>query len=122
VATGTPQVVVLRGTPAREQVFATADPAVTLPFGELTAAADRAVTAQETAGGTVGDRRLLATPFFDESGAVAGAVVVIGDPGPDAGEHRRLLLGLLLGGLGALLAVWAATYLLVRRALGGPRQ
>lgn len=122
VGTGTPQVVVLVGTPAREQVFATEDPPVTLPYGDLTRVADAAVAAEEATGGRSGDRPLLATPFFADSGAVAGAVIVVGDPEADAGEHRRVLLGLLLGGLGALLAVGAATSLLVRRALHDPGQ
>lgn len=122
VGSGTPQVVVLKGTPAREEVFATPDPAVTLPYGDLTRVADAAVAAEEATGGRSGERQLLATPFFADSGAVAGAVIVVGDPEADAGEHRRVLLGLLLGGLGALLAVWSGTYLLVRRALHGPRQ
>lgn len=122
VGSGTPQVVVLKGTPAREEVFATSEPAVTLPYGDLTRVADAAVAAEEATDGRSGDRRLLATPFFADSGAVAGAVIVIGDPETDAGEHRRVLLGLGLGGLGALFAVWAGTYLLVRRALDHPRQ
>jgi two-component system, OmpR family, sensor kinase len=122
VGTGTPQVVVLKGTPAREEVFATADPAVTLPYGDLTRVADAAVAAEEATGGRSGDRPLLATPFFADSGAVAGAVIVVGDPEADARQHRRVLIGFLLAGLGALLVVWAATYLLVRRALYDPRQ
>jgi two-component system, OmpR family, sensor kinase len=118
VAKGSPQIVVLQGRPPSRRVFATAEPPVTVAADRLAAVAGEAATSEEWAwrdeSDSAGHRvEMVAQPFYEESGEVGGAVVVVGDPGPATAEHRRLVAGLGVGGLGALLVVAAASFLLV---------
>lgn len=121
VASGRPQVVVYRGTPPVRRVFATKRPGVRVADSELLPLAADAVGESTEARGTAvaedgGERRLLATPFYDNGGEVAGAVVVVGDPAAVAAGRNRLLAALVLGGAGLLLVASVSSYLLTRRS------
>lgn len=136
VATEGPPIVVLTGVPPTRKAFATAKglPAANqLAAVAAEAASTEEVAARDATGPDGSPVRLTAAAFYGESGKVAGATVVVGDPGPAAREHRRMLAGLGLGGIGGLLVVAAGTSLLVgvrlRRAVAdageavpGPRQ
>jgi signal transduction histidine kinase len=75
--------------------------------------AELATTVIERGGAQV---HLLAVPFRHEvTGAVAGAVVVVGDPAPARVQHTRLALALVAGGLVFTILAWGAGYGLVRR-------
>ncbi|MFY1635779.1 sensor histidine kinase [Solwaraspora sp. WMMB335] len=59
---------------------------------------------------------MLAVPFEHAvTGAVAGAVVVVGDSGPAEAANRRLALALIVGGLSFTVLACAGGYLLARR-------
>ena len=122
-----PPVVVLTGVPPTRKVFATAGRLPTadqLAGVAAEAAGTEEVAARSAAGPDGAPVRLTAAGFYDESGKVAGATVVVGDPGPAAREHRRMLAGLGLGGIGGLLVVAAGSSVLVgvrlRRAVADP--
>jgi two-component system OmpR family sensor kinase len=60
--------------------------------------------------------QLLAVPFrHSTTGAVAGAVVVVADPGPERQAHRRLALALVAGGGIFMVLAGIGGHLLARR-------
>lgn len=116
VAKDGPPIVVLTGAPPTRKAFATGE---SIPAGsQLAGVAAEAASTEEVAARSAtrpdgSPVRLTAAAFYDESGKVAGATVVVGDPVPAAREHRRMLAGLGMGGAGGLLVVAAGTSLLV---------
>ena len=113
---------VLTGVPPATRVFSAGPeqpPATAVAAVAAEAATTEEVASLDATGPDGHALRLTAAAFYDESGKVAGATVVVGDPGPAAREHRRLLAGLGLGGVGGLLVVAAATSLLVGLRIRG---
>lgn len=122
VASGSPQLVVLRGAPPVRQVFASAKPRLSVDTHQLLGVAGEAASDAEIIRGTAEDTRhkpvrLLAAPFYNNAGKAAGAVVVIGDPAPGAAEHAKLVAALALGGGGLLLLAATGGHLLAGRGL-----
>ncbi|MFC7246518.1 sensor histidine kinase [Catellatospora aurea] len=59
---------------------------------------------------------LLAVPFrHAETGAIAGTVVAVADPGPGQAAHQRLALALIVGGTAFTVMTCVGGYLLARR-------
>jgi two-component system OmpR family sensor kinase len=102
-AAGEPQLVILRGTPPKQQqVFASRQQQLPMAPSSLRGVAAKAmldagiVRAKGTT--TTGKpANLLADPFYTEQGKAAGAVVVIGDPSDGREEHEKLVAALVLG-------------------------
>ncbi|MFI5954892.1 sensor histidine kinase [Cryptosporangium sp. NPDC051539] len=102
VATGSPQLTVLLGNPPRRQVFASSAPVIPVRAGRLNGIAELAVDAgtivRENGESDEGQPiRILAAPVYGDEGAVAGAVIVVGDPADGREEHDKLVAALLLG-------------------------
>lgn len=59
---------------------------------------------------------LLALPFqHADTGAVAGTVVAVADPGPGQAAHRKLIVALIMGGTAFTVMTCLGGYLLARR-------
>jgi len=121
VGAGSPQVAVLLGTPPTRRVFATAEPRLAIATELLEGVAVQATAVEAIVSVSAEDTghpvRLVAAPLYNDSGALAGAVVVVGDPAPGAAEHRRLLAALALGCAGLLLVTGTGAHLLAGRSL-----
>ncbi|MER5869701.1 ATP-binding protein [Streptomyces sp. NPDC002044] len=122
---GRPQVTVLRTAPdgTLQRIFTSPGPAAPVAQARLTALARSAMDRDDTVRQEVSDARgapayLLGRPFYhDESQAVEGAVVVVGDPAHRVAEHTRLVTSVLTGA-GLLTALAAVTgHLLSGRSL-----
>ncbi|MFG1921534.1 sensor histidine kinase [Cryptosporangium sp. NPDC048952] len=102
VSTGSPQVVILLGSPPQRSVFASSDPELKVTVSHLNGVAAQAVDAggivrtdgEDDAGHPT---RLLSAPLYDNEGIAAGAVVVVGDPTDGDEEHEKLVAALILG-------------------------
>ena len=102
VSTGSPQLVVLLGSPPQRSVFESSGPPLTVTPTHLNGVAAEAVdagTIVRTDGEDDAGRptRLLAAPLYNNQGTAAGAVVVIGDPTEGDEEHDKLVAALILG-------------------------
>ncbi|GGZ98479.1 hypothetical protein GCM10010371_67640 [Streptomyces subrutilus] len=120
-----PQVTVVHTAPdgTLQRIFTSRGPAAPVAETRLTALARSAMARDDTVRAEVTDARgapayLLGRPFHhDESGAVEGAVVVVGDPAHRVAEHDRLIAAVLTGS-GLLTCLAAATgHLLSGRSL-----
>jgi signal transduction histidine kinase len=122
--TGTPEVLVLRGTgPRPELIFESRGPHLPLRGADLAAISRRAVAAETTERARVEDRRgepvlLVAAPFYhDETELPAGAVVSAASLVANDDAHRELIVSIAIG-CGVLLVLAAAAgYLLAGRSL-----
>lgn len=102
VATGSPQLVVLLGSPPTRSVFASSAPALKVTASHLNGVAAQAVDAGSIVRTDGEDdrgspTRLLAAPLYDNEGNATGAVVVVGDPTEGREEHEKLVAALILG-------------------------
>ncbi|SHN26326.1 sensor histidine kinase [Cryptosporangium aurantiacum] len=102
VSSGSPQLVVLLGTPPQRSVFTSTDPALEVRASRLYAIAAEAVDEGTIVRGDGTDddgepTRLLAAPLYNNEGDAAGAVVVVGDPTEGQEEHDKLVAALILG-------------------------
>ncbi|MFF3431611.1 sensor histidine kinase [Streptomyces sp. NPDC002602] len=122
---GGPQVTVLRRAPGGtlKRIFTSRGEAEPVAEARLTALARSAMERDDTVRAEVSDAHgdpayLLGRPFHhDESGAVEGAVVVVGDPAHRVAEHGRLIVSVLTGA-GLLTGLAAVTgHLLSGRSL-----
>ncbi|MFD5888124.1 sensor histidine kinase [Streptomyces sp. NPDC060334] len=122
---GRPQVTVLRRAPGGvlKRIFTSQGQAEPVAEARLTALARSAMERDDTVRAEVSDAHgdpayLLGRPFHhDESGAVEGAVVVVGDPAHRVAEHSRLIVSVLTGA-GLLTGLAAVTgHLLSGRSL-----
>ncbi|MFD9378548.1 sensor histidine kinase [Streptomyces sp. NPDC059999] len=122
---GRPQVTVLRRAPGGtlKRIFTSQGQAEPVAEARLTALARSAMERDDTVRAEVSDAHgdpayLLGRPFHhDESGAVEGAVVVVGDPAHRVAEHGRLIVSVLTGA-GLLTCLAAVTgHLLSGRSL-----
>jgi len=122
VANGTTAVYVYEaGRADLSLVFAYPARLPVVPPNNLLAPARTVWTSGTELAGGVGDTAgtptpLLAVPFEHAvTGAVAGAVVVLGDTGPAETANRRLALALVAGGVSFTALACAGGYLLARR-------